>query len=487
MKVIPLLKDVQAVMIKILLFSLIILSGSVMAYDAGNRSNRGHFALSWDGDQQFGSRSISFDGESRYRLSIGDTVNSDSRFGVGIFELNLQSDDLRDAQRALEALCDKDIQSREKEVAGSFGRFSVSCVDDGKIVHRSGLLGRVPDDLRKKFYAGTLGLSEKAFQEGKKILKLDFSTSKIERKGEKFIVSIAFKNSGERWIKFTTPDQWASTTTRGSLGIGPVKKVSSSGALVDAGDVFGFGLSGKKIANAEDFPDGYVFLNPHESKIIKIETSPDFPGTKGEYEFSGVAFMDIEFEGDDGGVSSVEHVDFRPIKTRITIDRDYPSTPEEREQWEATHRADMSSRPVKPGQTFPEDGLYRAVQMSGGIAIRSLQLTPFKAGDVAPTESVKMLTEYASGTELDKPAQWLWAGSAPTPVKQWSSDLIDGTQQHCAAGDVCPRSGRWVARVHSGDWKYRYDLAGIVTRKRGERMPDAGDDTGHGGWEWLGV
>jgi hypothetical protein len=250
-------------------------------------------------------------------------------------------------------------------------------------------------------------------------------------------------------------------------------------------DDWGFALAGEKLINQDDFPDGVVLLNSGKSKTLKFHAIPDNKITKGEYEFSGLVFMRIECEGDIWNYQT--QVDFRPIKSRIKFDRDYPSTPEEREQYEKTHSENMSQWPVKPGEAFPEDGLYRAVQMSGGIAIRSLQLRAFKAGDMAPTESVKMLTEYASGTELDKPAQWLWAGSAPTPVKRWSLDMIEGTQHRCEAGEVCPRTGRWLARVRTGDSTYRYDLAGIVTRKRGERMPGAGDDSRHGGWEWLGA
>jgi hypothetical protein len=139
---------------------------------------------------------------------------------------------------------------------------------------------------------------------------------------------------------------------------------------------------------------------------------------------------------------------------------------------------------VKPGQPFPEDGLYRAVQMSGGDAIRSLQLKPFKAGDMATTDNVKMFTESASGAVLNGRVQWLWEASAPTPVKQWSQDMIEGTEHTRKAGEVCPRSGRWLAHTYTDDWKNVYDLAGIVTLKRGERML-AGD--GRTRWEWLGV
>lgn len=195
--------------------------------------------------------------------------------------------------------------------------------------------------------------------------------------------------------------------------------------------------------------------------------------------------MKIEYEGYGWGLST--HVDFKPIKSRISFDHDYPSTPQEREQWEAMHRATMSSHPVNPGETFAEDGLYRAVRTTGNGAYRSLQLKPFKAGDIAPTGNVKMLLEAADGIEFDGPVQWLWAGSAPTPVKQYSFDIVEETRQFCKPGAVCPRSGRWLPRVREGWNSNHCDLTGIVTLRRGDAMPAverAGDDAD---WEWIGV
>ncbi len=147
----------------------------------------------------------------------------------------------------------------------------------------------------------------------------------------------------------------------------------------------------------------------------------------------------------------------------------------------------MSSHPVNPGETFAEDGLYRAVRTTGNGAYRSLQLKPFKAGDIAPTGNVKMLLDAADGIEFDGPVQWLWAGSAPTPVKQYSFDIVEETRQFCKPGAVCPRGGRWLPRVREGWNSTHYDLTGIVTLRRGDTMPAvkrAGDDAD---WEWIGV
>ena len=197
--------------------------------------------------------------------------------------------------------------------------------------------------------------------------------------------------------------------------------------------------------------------------------------------------MNITYEGDGWGLSG--HVDFRPITTRIKFDQDYPSTPQEREQYEKTHRENMSQWPVKPGETFAEDGLYRPVRTDGGY--RGLFLKAFNAGDVATTDSVTMPMEVPGGVNIDGPVQWLWEASPPTPVKQWSFDLVEDTVQFCAPGAPCPRSGRWIRRIRPDDLygrkPDRYDLASLVTLRRGQRMPSSPDDTSGIDWEWVGA
>ncbi|HEX7909457.1 MAG TPA: hypothetical protein VF534_15435 [Paraburkholderia sp.] len=441
----------------------------------------GAFSLSQSGGLEYGSREMTFDGQDKFYFAKGDTINDDIQTGVGVFVLSLQNRDIEELKGVAQTLCDKDIQTGGPETYDPPARFNVVCLEEGKAVARDGSLRLIPEKFREAVFNAPLRLSDQAWSEGKKLVKLDFTTISVEHKSTHYVVSVRFINSGDEWIKFKTPDQWSGNTTGGGLGVAPFSKIGK----MNPRDDWGFALAGKKLINRNDFQDGEIHLNPGDSKMLKFEAIPDNKIAKGEYDFSGVAFMRIACEGNFWNQQT--QVDFRPIKTRITVDRDYPSTPQEREQWEKNHRAEMSYFPIKPGATFAEDGLYRAVRTSG--TSRSLMLKPFKAGEVATTDDVRMYTEAASGTELNGQVQWVWEASPPTPVKQWSFDLIDGTQQFCEPGVACPRSGRWVPRVTVGDsmtsQETRYQLAKMVTLRRGEPMPAIDGTYPH--WEWVGA
>lgn len=428
---------------------------------------------------------MTYDGEGKFHFAKGDTINDDHETGVGVFSLSLQNSDVLQLNDVARTLCDKEIQTGGPETHDPAAMFSVVCLEEGSVMRRSGSLRLIPERFRHQVFDAPFRLSDQARSDGKKIIKLDFSTVGIERKGNHYIVSVRFINSGARWIRFKTPDQWGGTTVGGRLGVGAVGKISQRGGIEASPKSWAFGLGAKNLINRGEFPDGIVTLHPGQDKVLKIETTPDYIAEKGQYEFSGIVFMRIEYEGHGWGLSP--QVDFKPIKSRITFDHDYPSTSQDREQWEATQRATMSSRPVNPGETFAEDGLYRALRTTGNGAYRSLQLRPFKAGDVAPTGNVRMLQEAADGIELDGPVQWLWEGSAPTPVKPYSFDTIDETRQFSEPGTPCPRSGRWLPRVREGWNSTRYDVAGIVTLRHGDTMPAAKHTGGDADWEWIGV
>jgi hypothetical protein len=402
---------------------LILLGGkSAIANDVNGRSLQpGRFSLSWSGGLQYGSREMSFDGERKFYFAKGDTINSKTQTGVGVFVLDVQQTDLPELKAAAEALCDKDIQSGGHETVDPPATFSVTCLDDGKAVSRAGSMRLIPEEFNRRIFDAPFRLSERAWAEGKKIIKLDFSASKVEHATEGFIVSVRFVNSGDRWIKFTTPDQWGGTSINGRLGVGAIGKFHKNGKREDVRRSWGFPLGGQKLLNRNEFRDGVVMLNPGESKILKFQTTPDYKASKGEYEFCGIAFMEIEYEGYGWGLST--RVDFRAMNSRITVDHDYPSTSQEREQWEAKHRAHMSSYPVKPGKAFAEDGLYRAERLISGGTYRSLQVVPFKAGDIATADAVKMPMESGDGVHINGPVQWVWEGSAPQPVKPFATEF----------------------------------------------------------------
>jgi hypothetical protein len=452
----------------------------VMANDFDNGSMKpSAFSISESGGLEYGARQMSFDGDGKFYFAKGDTINDVSHAGVGVFALNLQNSDVQQLKGVAQALCDKDIQTGGPETHDPAATFSVACLYENKVVQKSGSLRLIPERFRQHVFGAPLRLSEQARTNGQKIIKLDFTTTSIERKSTHYVVSIRFINSGDRWIKFKTPDQWPGNTLGGGLAVAPFSELGK----MQPRDDWGINLAGKNLINKDEFKDGIVFIKPGESRILKFEAESDNKIVKGTYYISGVAYMNIEYEGYGWGLST--HVDFCPIKSHITFDQDYPSTPQEFEQWEATHRATLSSQPVRPGDTFAEDGLYRAVR-TGYNTYRSLQLRPFKAGDVAPTNDVKMLAS-ADGVELDGPVQWLWEGSAPTPIRPYSSDLIDATRQFCKPGAACPRSGRWLPRLRKGWDSLHYNPTGIVTIRRGQTMPavkGTGDDAD---WEWVGA
>ncbi len=426
---------------------------------------------------KYGNNEVSVSGDV-LTVEIGDSDGDRNVSGVGIYELKLSNQNLENAKKLAKLLCSPKDPTSDVPSTDLYGAMC-----NGEM--RSSYIRDFSRPVAVKISDLVDILTNVGVEYGRKVVKLDLFLDSIDREKDGFLVSFRFANGGDYPIKFRTPDKW--NTQKGwNMDILAVNGYRVGGTGNDD-DQLGLALAGKLLADPKQFPDEEINLAPHSYVVLKMKTHSIKKFSAGTYDLNMSAFMNMEVTGIHSNLLRVDfHSDYKN-PTRITFDRDYPATPEEREQWEADHKARMSFQPVKPGQTFAEDGLYRAVQMSGGVAIRSLQLTPFKAGDVAPTDGVKMFTESASGTVLNGRAQWLWVGSAPTPVKQWSADLIDGTQQRCAAGDVCPRTGRWLARVHSGDWNYRYDLAGIVTRKRGERMPGASGDSRHGGWEWLGA
>ncbi|CAE6852888.1 hypothetical protein R69927_07517 [Paraburkholderia domus] len=460
----------------------VVLAGCVNAGTANRENQAMQFSYTTNGAADgsintYGNNAISVSGDV-LTVEIGDSDGNRNVSGVGIYESRLKGENLVSARKLGELLCSpkdpaSDVPIPDLYVAKCGGEIKSSYVRDFSRPVAIKIADLV-DSLRN---AGV--------QDGRKIVKLDVSLISIDRSKDGFLVSVRFDNSGDYPINFRTPDKWNPVIGRNMdiLGVNGRRIGSKS-----PDSEIGFGLAGKLLENPGGFPDGKVTLAPRSSVTFKMKTTSVSKFAAGTYELNAGAFMNIEVTGIQSSLVRVDfHSDYKN-PTRVTFDRDYPSTPQEREQWEAYQRTRLSYFPVNPGEKFAEDGLYRAVRTTGSGAYRSLQLVPFKAGDVATRDNVKMLMASASGTELNGPVQWVWEGSAPTPVKQWSFDITEGTEHVCKAGTVCPRSGRWLARVHSGSFftagSYRYDLAGIVTLRHGQSMPVRNDGAD---WEWLGI
>jgi hypothetical protein len=414
---------------------------------------------------KYGNNEVSVSGDL-LRVQIGDSARNINIGGVGIYELKLSGANLESARQMAELLCspkdpDSDVTLPDLYIVKCGEEMRSSSVGDfnrAVLVKISGLMNRLKN----------LGV-----QSGRKLVKFDVSLISIDRARDGFFVSVRFINGGDYPIKFKTPDRWDTGMGKDSLGVSDTKSGMSA--------KFGLGLAGQSLVEPAQFPDGEINLAPHSAVDLKIKTNNINKFSAGTYDLYAGAFMSMEVIGIQ---SSLLYVDFHSDyenPTRITFDRDYPSTPQEREQWEATRRRAMSWQPVNPGEAFPEDGLYRAIRTGSGA--RSLQVQPFKAGDVATTDNVRLLS--ASGEYLDGPMQWVWEASPPVPGPQ-PFTIMAGTEQFIKAGAVCPRSGRWIARFRTHDWKYGHDLSQIVAVAQGKPMPPIRDGA-NADWEWLGV
>jgi hypothetical protein len=424
---------------------------------------------------KYGNNEVSVSGDV-LQVQIGDSDGNRNISGVGIYQLKLNGENLEAAKQMAELLCSPKDPKSDVTLPDLYG---VKCGEE----MRSSYVTDFSRPVAIKIGELVEKLTNAGVLDGRKLVKLDLSLVSIDRAKDGFLVSVRFTNGGDYPIKFKTPDKWDTRMGKDSLGVSDTK--SGMGAK------FGLGLAGQTLVDPAQFPDGEVNLAPHSAVDVKVKTNKVDKFSAGTYDLYAGAFMSMEVTGIQSSLLYVDfHSDYKS-PTRITFDRDYPSTPQEREQWEAIHRKDMSWWPVKPGETFAEDGLYRAVTLISGVRYRSLQVTPFKVGDVATTENVKMPMENANGVNINGPVQWEWEATAPTPVKQWSFDMIEDTRQFCAVGSTCPRSGRWVARINAGSDslrpEYRHDLSSLVTLLRGQPMPSIKGAGERADWEWVGA
>ena len=427
----------------------------------------------------YGNNEISVSGDV-LTVQIGDSDGNRNISGVGIYQLRLLNQNLEDAKQLAKLLCSPKDPNSDVTLPTLYG---AKC--DGEM--RSSHISDFSRPVVTQIVQLVDSLTNAGVQDGKKLVKLDLSLESIDREKDGFLVSFRFVNNGDHPITFKTPDRWNTRMGRDMdiLGVNGYR-VGSPG---NDEDQLALALAGQLLSDPKQFSNGEINLAPHSFVLLKMKTSSIEKFSAGAYDLNIGAFMDIKVIGIQSSLLRVDfHSDYKK-PTRITFDRDYPSTPEEREQWEATRKADMSWQPVKPGETFAEDGLYRAVTLISGVRYRSLQLTPFKAGDVATTENVKMLMENGNG--INGPVQWEWQATAPTPVKQYSFDMIEDTQQFCAPGSTCPRSGRWVARISAVSNylspEYRHDLSSLVALRRGQPMPSIRDAGARTDWEWVGA
>jgi hypothetical protein len=445
------------------------------------------WSLVWGGDWRFGDYGVSVDNSGKARLMLFNTVNNENASGAGIVESQEGLYDRNAANEVRQALCDPSSQAgRGLDITPTDAAavFSAACEMDGATQERQGHIGMLPENLFNKVTENARLIHRDLSESGVKKIWINALVQDVVRKNNNFLVTVRLINYGREAVSFTRPDLWSGKFREETLSVGGIEKNPSGKGGWE------FELAGQPLENKSEFKGEVVTLEAGAHQDFVFQAMPEAKYKAGTYEFSLDAWMYLDWM--DGESRQHSHVDFysgKNSRKTITIDHDYPSTPQEREQWEAQHRASMSLQPVKPGETFTEDGLYRAVRVISGASYRSLQLKPFKAGDIATTENVRMPMESASGVEINGPVQWVWEASAPTRTKPFSSDYIEGTEHVCKPGAPCPRNGRWIERTEPDSWggNYTYRLSSLITRRAGQQMPQVQGDAGETEWEWVGA
>jgi hypothetical protein len=309
--------------------------------------------------------------------------------------------------------------------------------------------------------------------QGPAIVKLDVAVADIHRETDKLAISVRFVNSGRYPIRMSTPDRW-SRQWSDSLRVGGKNTADATRWSVD--------LAALPLVNRHEFPDEIITIAAGASVSFRFLAIPDEKIKRGTYRLNAFVVTGIGGDGVAGTMGRVSFHSDRGNPATVTFDHDYPSTPGERENYEAQKRETMSSQPVYPGDLFPEDGYYRVVSDSGQ---RSRFVKRFDKGGIAP-EAAHMVDEREQPIHGTHPG-CMWEADPVADV--FAPDI------RCAPGKPCPRTGRWFAHLDSDTttWPPVFDdsLDEVIQCREGQTMPNS-REAGEWirdrlFWEWIGV
>jgi hypothetical protein len=365
------------------------------------------FGITRVGGHTYGSNSLGIWLSGSIRLGLSDTIDLDYFNGVGIVDGKLSRDDLHEAQEIHRQLCAAAQQGPVHEVPINepATTYDVDCAVGGKTVNLEGKTYELPNSLFltvENFYRK---MRSKYAQEGYPIVKLDARVERLERKNNQLLVAVKFINSARFPVEIPRPDRWDARTgdRLDIVGTNTSTKVRWTVGLVDLALVSKFDTS----KDAVIVPSG-------GSVVFEYLASPDRKLTAGAYNFNLTIFTSVYAENIAPSLANVDfHSDYEN-PTKITLDRDYPSTPEEWKDYESRKAKTVS--PVPPGASITESGYYRAASGFGTSAL----LKSLKADEQAP----------------DAPADIQFA------KWHWVADLARAVT--CAPGEACPRDGRWL-------------------------------------------
>lgn len=395
------------------------------------------------------------------RLGLSDTTGMKYN-GVGVIDSRLSPDDIKEIGMLKRRLCDEQKNEIGEDQSSPIS-FAVTCVDGGNKLVLQGGLGSLSRELAQDIHKFFFKLIETYGDASFPTVKLDVRVSNFERNKDGLTISVMFSNGGEYPIKVPRPDYW-DTRKAFSLEVGALR-IGGDGEL-------NVQLAGTPISNESNHADQsaeqseggsivYVTIPIRSSRLFKFVVVPTTKLKQGSYDLNA----NVNLTADALGFGSLGRVNFhsdRSNPTRITLDRDYPSTPQEWKEFESRKAKDVSA--LSSGAMVAETGYYRMVSVFGprGPFVRKLD-----AGEAAPKLDVN---------NWDK-----W---------EWEADLERATV--CKPGDACSRDGRWVLR--SMDWSPKPE---DQTHAQYERRFRTGDTlptfevssvaTSKLYWEWLGA
>jgi hypothetical protein len=275
--------------------------------------------------------------------------------GTGVVEARLSPDDLAQAKSIHSKLCEaaRDKPSKDLEPMRPPMVYWVTCVENNRPKPYQGQLHELPRDLAFQFGEYQHKILKHYADQGHFIVKLDVVVADLHREHGKLLVSVRFVNGGQYPIQMSTPDKWSRQWDR--LGVGAIK-------IGDDG--WGFELVGVPLVNQAEFPDESLIIPAHGSVSFSFLVVPDKRIKRGTYRIGALAIADIGGEGVAGTMGRVGFTSDNSKAAIVTFDRDYPSTPEELENYEAQKRETMSSKPEFHGSEFGEDDCYGAISVS---------------------------------------------------------------------------------------------------------------------------
>lgn len=437
------------------------------------------FSVRFLGGQRYASNGMAAWLSGRVRMGLFDTATMKDFNGVGIIESQLSSDDLREAKDIHREICRalSGSPSTAPQWFGEYTMFSIHCIEQGKRVGHQIDLNKLPQELSTRAIRFEETIIKNYKNDARPLVKFDVAVNNIQRQGHRFLVSVNFINHGRHTVSMQSPDQWRQ---------GFPYRLWVSGIRTDGEGEWHAELAGLPVENKAEFSikeidimgkiDTYLSIPPGQSITLKFLAVPKGKVPHGTYRFGALVDASLSAKGVYPSIGRATFISDRNKPTTITFERDYPSTAEEWEDYEAPQRKAMSSHPVQPGQKVAEAGHYRLTSASGQ---RSRFVFSLNQG-VTARECRDEVDEH--GKPMSGKLSW-----------QWEADMARDI--YGRSDQPCPRTGHWIAfewgAALSGPDSIRLLSKSARKFRAGDILPVVPSNSSvvhtYTSWQWLGA